>query len=159
MEYRVIISGFGGQGVLFAGKVLAQAAVYDGVNVSWLPSYDPEMRGGTCNCRIVVSDKEISSPAFSEADALIAMNVPSAERFSPDAASLIVTDAAGGEVCKDGAKVQVVDVVGCDTALINMAMLGAFIAKTGIVSRDSVHAAIRSVAKTGAQEDIDALGI
>ena len=86
-------------------------------------------------------------------------NFRSAERFSPDAASLIVTDAAGGEVCKDGAKVQVVDVVGCDTALINMAMLGAFIAKTGIVSRDSVHAAIRSVAKTGAQEDIDALGI
>ena len=64
MEYKILISGFGGQGILFLGKVIAQAAMYSGLEASWLPSYGPEMRGGTANCRVVISDEEISSPAF-----------------------------------------------------------------------------------------------
>ena len=82
MEYKIVIAGFGGQGVLFAGKILAQAAANEGYEVSWLPSYGPEMRGGTANCQVVISDAEISSPSFKTSDILIAMNAPSVKKFA-----------------------------------------------------------------------------
>ncbi|HEY9070650.1 MAG TPA: 2-oxoacid:acceptor oxidoreductase family protein [Candidatus Ozemobacteraceae bacterium] len=80
---EVIMAGFGGQGVLFLGKVLAEVGMAAGKNVSWLPSYGPEMRGGTANCSVVISEAPIASPIVNEPDLLIAMNRPSVTRFLP----------------------------------------------------------------------------
>ena len=80
-DFQIVIAGFGGQGLLFSGKVLAYAGLLEGRELSWLPSYGPEMRGGTANCTVVVSDKAIGSPLIFEADALIVMNPPSLTKF------------------------------------------------------------------------------
>jgi 2-oxoglutarate ferredoxin oxidoreductase subunit gamma len=82
-EFAIIISGFGGQGILSAGRLVATAAMIEGKEVSWLPSYGPEMRGGTANCVVVISDDPIGSPLVNRYDILIALNKPSLERFTP----------------------------------------------------------------------------
>ena len=81
MNMQILIAGFGGQGVLFAGKFLATKGLIEGKNVSWLPSYGPEMRGGTANCSVIISDEPVGSPIVSEPDCLVAMNLPSLERY------------------------------------------------------------------------------
>ena len=81
MTYEIILAGFGGQGVLFAGKLLAYSGLMDDKEVSWLPSYGPEMRGGTANCSVCISDKPISSPLVLQPTDLIAMNTPSYDKF------------------------------------------------------------------------------
>ncbi len=81
MNMQILIAGFGGQGVLFAGKFLATKGLIDEKNVSWLPSYGPEMRGGTANCSVIISDDPVGSPIVSEPDCLIAMNLPSLKRY------------------------------------------------------------------------------
>ena len=81
MEKSIIISGFGGQGALFAGQILAYAAMDYGKHVTWIPSYGPEMRGGTANCTVVISDEEIGSPVVGAPDIAIAMNLPSVDKF------------------------------------------------------------------------------
>ena len=83
MERSIIIAGFGGQGILFTGHVLAEAAMLDGLEVLWIPSYGPEMRGGTASCTVIVGDGPIGSPVVDRADAAIVMNPPSLERFAP----------------------------------------------------------------------------
>ena len=82
-EMLCVLSGFGGQGVLFAGKVMANAGLLDGRHVSWMPSYGPEMRGGTANCNVSLSDDAIGSPFITRPTALIALNQPSIEKFGP----------------------------------------------------------------------------
>ena len=81
MTNEIILAGFGGQGILFAGKALAYGGLIDEKEVSWLPSYGPEMRGGTANCSVCISDNPIGSPLVLEPDLLIAMNTPSFEKF------------------------------------------------------------------------------
>ncbi len=76
-----LFAGFGGQGILFSGKLLAYKGLTDGKNVSWLPSYGPEMRGGTANCSVIISDNPVGSPIVSKPDVLIAMNLPSLDLF------------------------------------------------------------------------------
>jgi len=83
MEIGVVFAGFGGQGILLAGKVLARAGMDHGLEVTWLPSYGPEMRGGTANCTVVLSDVPIGSPIVDSPQALVAMNLPSLDRFEP----------------------------------------------------------------------------
>ena len=78
---NVLFAGFGGQGILFAGKVMAYAGLFDGKELSWLPSYGPEMRGGTCNCSVCLSDEAIGSPLVVNPDVLVAMNLPSLDKF------------------------------------------------------------------------------
>ena len=78
---QILIAGFGGQGVLFVGKFLAYTGLGQEKNVSWLPSYGPEMRGGTCNCSVVISDTPVGSPIITEPDVLIAMNLPSLQKY------------------------------------------------------------------------------
>ncbi len=78
---QIILAGFGGQGILFAGKQLAYAGMLTGKEVSWLPSYGPEMRGGTANCHVILSDQEIAAPMIQSPDVLIALNQPSLEKF------------------------------------------------------------------------------
>ena len=81
MTYETIFAGFGGQGILFAGKVIAYAGMLEGKNVSHLPSYGPEMRGGTANCSVIVSDEDVASPIITEPTALVVMNAPSLDKF------------------------------------------------------------------------------
>ncbi|EJW92694.1 pyruvate/ketoisovalerate oxidoreductase, gamma subunit, partial [gut metagenome] len=81
MKKDFIFAGFGGQGMLLIGKFLAMACMLDGKHVSWLPSYGPEMRGGTANCSVIVSDNEVGSPMVDKADAIVAMNLPSLLKF------------------------------------------------------------------------------
>ena len=83
MKIELICSGFGGQGALTVGKFLASAAMKEGKDVSWLPSYGPEMRGGTANVAVVISDREIASPLVSNPDLLVALNKPSVDKFGP----------------------------------------------------------------------------
>ena len=80
-DLNLVLAGFGGQGLLFAGKVVANAGMVDSRHVSWLPSYGPEMRGGTANCSVCISDKPIGSPLIISPDVLIAMNLPSLDKF------------------------------------------------------------------------------
>ncbi len=81
MTTEILLAGFGGQGILFAGKQLAKTAMHQDKNVSWLPSYGPEMRGGSANCSVIISDNEIGSPIIDRPDILIAFNLPSFDKF------------------------------------------------------------------------------
>lgn len=81
---QILIAGFGGQGILFAGKFLAYKGLLEGLQVSWLPSYGPEMRGGTANCNVILSDDPVGSPIVTDPDVLIAMNLPSLQKYVND---------------------------------------------------------------------------
>jgi 2-oxoglutarate ferredoxin oxidoreductase subunit gamma len=83
-DLNVLFAGFGGQGILFAGKLMAYSGLIEGRELSWLPSYGPEMRGGTANCSVCLSDEPIGSPLVLEPDALVAMNQPSLDKFFAD---------------------------------------------------------------------------
>ena len=104
---QILIAGFGGQGVLFAGKFLAYKGLMEDLQVSWLPSYGPEMRGGTCNCSVILSESPVGSPIISNPDVLIALNLPSLQKFINDVVP-------GGQVYVDsaliGEKVERTDV-------------------------------------------------
>ena len=95
METSIIIAGFGGQGVLFAGQILAYAAMESGMEVTWFPSYGPEMRGGTANCTVILSDEEIGSPAVRNPKAVVAMNLPSLDKYEE------LVQADGGQIVPD----------------------------------------------------------
>ena len=98
-SYNIVLAGFGGQGILFAGKIIATAGLIDDREVSWLPSYGPEMRGGTANCSVCLADDPIGSPLVVTPDTLIVMNQPSLEKF-------IDTVADGGIIVADSTLVQ-----------------------------------------------------
>src|SRR6476659_4274450 len=83
MQYDIIFSGFGGQGALFAGQLLAYAAMDAGRNVTWIPSYGPEMRGGTAHCTVIVSDDPIGAPLVRHPTNVVALNSPSVEKYEP----------------------------------------------------------------------------
>jgi len=83
MAYEIVLAGFGGQGILFLGKMIAAAGMIEGKQVSWIPSYGPEMRGGTTNCSVVVSDRLIGMPVVPNPNVMVAMNRPSLEKFEP----------------------------------------------------------------------------
>ena len=142
-----IFAGFGGQGVLLIGQLIAYAGMYEGRNVSWLPSYGPEMRGGTANCSVVVSDDPIASPVLSMADCVIAMNTPSLAKFEANVnpggklfinSSIIEKKATRTDIdvyyvpCN-----EIADQLG-NPKVLNMAMLGAFLEATNVVKVDSV---------------------
>ena len=97
---QILIAGFGGQGVLFAGKFLANKGMYEELQVSWLPSYGPEMRGGTANCSVILSDDPIGSPIITVPDVLLAMNLPSLQKY-------VDTVASGGEIYIDSTLIDV----------------------------------------------------
>ena len=97
---QILFAGFGGQGVLFAGKFLAYKGMMEQKQLSWLPSYGPEMRGGTCNCSVVLSDSPVGSPIITSPDVLVAMNLPSLQKF-------VDTVAPGGQIYVDSALIDV----------------------------------------------------
>ncbi len=134
MMKKIIFAGFGGQGVLFAAKTLAYAGMDAGMQISWLPSYGPEMRGGTANCSVILSDQPIGSPVILQPDVLIAMNKPSLEKFENTVApgGVIVLDSflIDQKVKRDDVTViyipakQLAEEAG-KASLGNMVMLGA----------------------------------
>ena len=96
---QILIAGFGGQGILFAGKFLAYKGLMEDIQCSWLPSYGPEMRGGTANCNVILSDTPVGSPIITDPDVLIAMNLPSLEKY-------IDTVVPGGQVYLDSSLIH-----------------------------------------------------
>ena len=100
MTHQILIAGFGGQGVLFAGKFLAYKGMVEDKNISWLPSYGPEMRGGTANCSVVLSDIPVGSPIITNPDVLVAMNLPSLQKF-------VDSVVPGGQIYVDSALIDV----------------------------------------------------
>jgi len=143
MIQKIIIAGFGGQGVMVMGELIAYAAMYDGKNVTCIPSYGPEMRGGTANCSVVVSDEPIASPVITTPDILIAMNEPSLKKFEDSVlsggmifynSSLIDSEEKRGDVSYIAADCITIAAELHSERIANMVMLGAVIRKTGIIS-------------------------
>jgi len=152
MQNETIIAGFGGQGVLFAGKLLAHAGLHAGNEVTWLPSYGPEMRGGTANCTVIISDGEIGSPQVRNPKAVIVLNQPSLDKYEALVQSggyLIINSSLVNRKAqrKD---IHVITIPGSEDAealgdkrLTNMVMLGGLVQNTGFVPFQSVEAALK----------------
>jgi len=161
MEEKIVSAGFGGQGVLLIGKLLALAGMSEGKHVSWVPSYGPAMRGGTANCTVIVSDGEISSPLAPEPDSIIIMNKPSLEAFEPQLkkGGLLVMNSSLIDIKPSRSDITVVSIPANDLAekevgskkSANMVMLGAYIAASGKISMDSVKEALKKE-MTGGKE-------
>lgn len=164
MTTQILIAGFGGQGVLFAGKFLAYKGLLEEKQLSWLPSYGPEMRGGTANCSVILSDDPVGSPIVSNPDVLIAMNLPSLDKYEKKVVS-------GGKVFVDSTlierKVERDDIsayyipatkmaadAGIPT-LANMIILGKMIKETGAVSQENLMDAMNKVVSAKHAELLD----
>ena len=152
MEKGVIFAGFGGQGILLAGKVLARAGMDRGLEVTWLPSYGPEMRGGTANCTVVVADSPIGSPVVDSPDALVALNAPSLDKFEPRVAeggfivynsSLVKRPVRRGDVKSIPVPANDIAMELGNPRVLNMVALGALVKALGVVPLEAVEAAMR----------------
>lgn len=147
---QIIISGFGGQGVISMGLMCAYAAMKQGLNTSFLPSYGPEMRGGTANCSVAISEKDVASPVISRPDILVAFNAPSITRFLPMLADGGIVFANQETLAKEYEKRAEIVAVPLHTLGThnpkgqNIVMLGAVLAQTGL-SVQSAEEAIRQV--------------
>ena len=165
MTTQILIAGFGGQGVLFAGKCLAYEGLYENKQVSWLPSYGPEMRGGTANCSVILSDEPVGSPIVSNPDVLIVMNLPSLDKYEN-------ATVKGGKIFVDSTliskKVARADVdafyipatkiaqeLGIPT-LANMVIVGKMIKETSIVTFESACEAMKKVVSARHQDLLEA---
>ncbi len=155
MEKRIICAGFGGQGVMSMGQLLAYAGMLEDKNVSWLPSYGPEMRGGTANCSVIVADEEIGSPVITDdADIAIIMNLPSLLKFEKDVkpgGKIFVNESLiSKKVDRTDVDVFYIDAnriaadIGNDKAA-NLVMLGAALGKDNIVDSESILEAFKKV--------------
>jgi len=155
-EYRLIAAGFGGQGSLTIGRLLCAAAIGEGRNVTYLPSYGSEVRGGTANCQVVISAGTIYSPLVEEADGLIILNQLSCERFAPrlKAGGLMVLNSSAVELPEEPVRTdgtvlavpagELAAELG-DVRVANIVMLGTFVRASGILGEQSVRAAIERV--------------
>jgi 2-oxoglutarate ferredoxin oxidoreductase subunit gamma len=152
MHESVIMSGFGGQGILLMGQLLCYAGMHEGKNVTWMPSYGPEMRGGTANCTVMISSDRVGSPVTRFPQSLVAMNKASLDKFEsaiqpggflvinsslverePERTDLRFIKVPANRIAEEAGSLQVT----------NMAALGAYVAGRGIVSLDSVIIALR----------------
>ncbi len=154
MTHEILLAGFGGQGILFAGKILAYSGLMDDKEVSWLPSYGPEMRGGTCNCSVCISDEPIGSPLVLEPSILIVMNTPSMEKFA-DAVKpggVIIADSTMVDVKTDRTDVSAYYIPATQIAQenglaggANIVLLGKLFKETKIVTPETFKKAIEKV--------------
>jgi 2-oxoglutarate ferredoxin oxidoreductase subunit gamma len=143
----IVMAGFGGQGLMFIGKLLAYSAMKEDRHVTWIPSYGPEMRGGTANCTVVVSSEEIGSPVTSHPRSMIVMNNPSMEAFEPkiqkDGLLLLSSSMVNSPITRSDIKTLAVPaselaVSAGNEKAANMVMLGAYIALSKVVSKESI---------------------
>jgi 2-oxoglutarate ferredoxin oxidoreductase subunit gamma len=153
MQTEIIIAGFGGQGVLFAGQLLSYAAMDSGKEVTWIPSYGPEMRGGTANCTVVIADDEIGSPLVRYPQAAIAMNLPSLDKYEPLVApgGLLVVNTSMVNRQPERSGIHTVLLPGSEIAeslgdkrMTNMVLLGALLANLPVVTLDAVEKALQA---------------
>lgn len=162
---NIILAGFGGQGILFAGKVMAYCGLMEGKEVSWLPSYGPEMRGGTANCSVCLSDEPISSPLVLNPDVLIAMNGPSYDKFEGVMAEngkiFIDSTLVTGKKCPGNA--QMFEVPATQLAqdenlsgLANIILLGKVLKETNFASMEAVKKGIEKCVPPKKQHLIEA---
>ncbi len=144
---KILIAGFGGQGILFTGKALAYTGLKAGMEVSWLPSYGPEMRGGTANCSITLSDTPIGSPIVDKPDVLIAMNLPSLEKYLSETENggYIIYDSSliAKEVARDGVSISGIPATKMASdngleGLANMIILGKVLKETSVLTMEQV---------------------
>jgi 2-oxoglutarate ferredoxin oxidoreductase subunit gamma len=151
MQQEIIISGFGGQGTLFAGQLLAYAAMDSGYHVTWIPSYGPEMRGGKARCTVVVSDAEIGSPLVRRPGAAVVLNIPSMEAFEPAVKSsgVLVVNSSLVPQKSERTDLDVFYVPASDMAtemgnvrIANVICLGALVQATGVVSLEAIEQAL-----------------
>ena len=164
MTTQILIAGFGGQGVLFAGKLLAYKGLVDGKQLSWLPSYGPEMRGGTANCSVILSDDPVGSPIVSHPDVLIAMNLPSLEKYEntvvPGGMILVESTLIEKKVARDDVKVFYVPAtkmaqdMGAPT-LANMIMVGKLIRECEAVNDGHIEETLHKVVSARHQDLFD----
>lgn len=149
---NVRVAGFGGQGVMMFGQMLAYSATIDELNALWFPSYGPETRGGTANCSVIVSSEDIGSPVFQNADHLIAFNLPSLVKFQEKVVDngLILYNAS---LIKDVQKKENVIIIGVpindiaakleNEKVLNMVMLGAYMELTNLFNQHTINAALK----------------
>jgi 2-oxoglutarate ferredoxin oxidoreductase subunit gamma len=153
MQKEIMIAGFGGQGVLFAGQVLAYAAMDLGQEVTWIPSYGPEMRGGTANCTVVIADMEIGSPLVANPPMMIALNLPSYDKYEPliPKGGIMVVNAS---MVDRGAKRddittvfihanEIAEEIG-DRKMTNMVAVGALLANLPEIPLEAIEAALKA---------------
>jgi 2-oxoglutarate ferredoxin oxidoreductase subunit gamma len=154
MQHATVFGGFGGQGLLFAGHVLAHAAVIEGLNVSWMPSYGPEMRGGTASCTVIIADHQIGSPIVDLADSVVALNPPSLAKFEPllVPGGFLVVNTTLIEAEPQRTDVEIARIActalarDCgDDRLVSIVALGGLLARRPIVGREAVRQALVEV--------------
>ena len=151
MQTEIILSGFGGQGALFAGQLLAYAAMDEGRRVTWIPSYGPEMRGGTAHCTVIISDDDIGSPLVRNPSAVIAMNGPSLDKYEPlvTPGGTLIVNASLTTRKPTRTDIHVYEIPANAIAeelgsgkLANLVLLGALLAATGALPVDAVERAL-----------------
>ena len=162
---QFLIAGFGGQGVLFAGKFLAYKGLMEDKQVSWLPSYGPEMRGGTANCSVIISDTQVGSPIVSSPDVLVAMNLPSLDKYEstvvPGGKIFVDSTLISRKVERDDVEVFYIPATGMAnesgyTGLANMIIVGKIIAECADVGRENIEKALSKVVSARHQDLYDA---
>jgi len=153
MLNEMIFAGFGGQGVLSMGKLLAYAAMKEGKEVSWMPSYGPEMRGGTANCIVNISDKPISSPVVTKYDVVVALNQPSLKKFEPKtkAKGILIWESSTIKKPPSRDDIDIYPIPAVEIAnselknvkVMNMLILGVLVKLNNIVRRESLLVALK----------------
>ncbi len=148
MTHEILLAGFGGQGILFSGKFLAYDGLLEDREVSWLPSYGPEMRGGTCNCSVILSDTKIGSPIVSNPNVFVAMNLPSLDKFEesavPGAKFFVDSSLIDRKVNRDDVEVYYIPATKLASdenlpGLANMIMIGHMIKHAGVMPYENVE--------------------
>lgn len=166
MILESILAGFGGQGVLLIGQILAYAGMYENKNTTWFPAYGAEVRGGTANCSVVISDEPIGSPVISEPEIVVAMNRPSLERFEGmlKPGGTLFYNSSIIEVKPKRTDIKLVAIPANDIAaelgnsrVANMVVLGAIIKSTGVVSVDTVTKVLEDKVFTGNKKHLVAI--
>ncbi len=156
MMDKVILAGFGGQGVMFLGKVLAYAGMGSDLELLWIPSYGPEMRGGTANCSVVLSDEEINSPVIDLADAAIVLNKPAYDKFASKVkpGGVLIVNSSLAELESPRDDIRIIEIPATDIAnelgnssIANMVCLGALIPSMNLVDVDKVEKSMTELTK------------
>jgi 2-oxoglutarate ferredoxin oxidoreductase subunit gamma len=154
MLEEIIIAGFGGQGVMSMGQLIAYAGMLEGKGVSWLPSYGPEQRGGTANCAVVVSNEPVGSPLVTNPSTAIVLNNPSFEKFEPRVrpGGVLIINSSLVTRASERSDIEIIELTATDLAadlgnarVANMILLGAFIERTKVVTSDSIIESLKKV--------------
>jgi len=164
MNSKMFFAGTGGQGIMLMGQIVASAAIHEGKETTFFPSYGPEMRGGTANCTVIVSDKAISSPLISESDCVVVMNLPSMLKFEPTLkpGGVMLMNKALIHQAPKRSDITIHEIAASDMAhdlgdvrVANIIMLGAFARTTNVVSSDDLEKVIRDTFTSKGSQIVD----